>query len=70
MSDETLVGIITTGRGAPGWGAHRLRRAAGPLDKDQQRMALSEVVYSMHPDARDALIGGLSELAAADLKAS
>lgn len=32
--------------------------------KDRQRMALSKVVYSMHADARDALIHGLRELAA------
>ena len=32
--------------------------------KDRQRMALSKVVYSMRPHARDALIHGLAELAA------
>lgn len=32
--------------------------------KDRQRMALSKLVYSMRPDARDALIHGLRELAA------
>ena len=31
--------------------------------KDRQRMALSKVVYSMRPHARDALIHGLRELA-------
>jgi DNA-binding MarR family transcriptional regulator len=38
--------------------------------KDRQRMALSKVVYSMRPDARDALIHGLRELAAVAPKAS
>jgi DNA-binding MarR family transcriptional regulator len=38
--------------------------------KDRQRMALSKVVYSMRPGARDALIHGLSELAAVAPKAS
>ena len=38
--------------------------------KDRQRMALSKVVYSMRPDARDALIHGLRELAAVASKAS
>ena len=32
--------------------------------KDRQRMALSKVMYSMRPHARDALIHGLRELAA------
>ena len=38
--------------------------------KDRQRMALSKMVYSMRPDARDALIRGLSELAAVAPKPS
>ena len=38
--------------------------------KDRQRMALSKVVYSMRPDARDALIHGLRELAAVAPKPS
>ena len=33
--------------------------------KDRQRIALSKVVYSMRPGARDALIHGLTALAAA-----
>jgi DNA-binding MarR family transcriptional regulator len=33
--------------------------------KDQQRMALSKLVYSLRPHARDALIHGLTALAAA-----
>ncbi len=32
--------------------------------KDRQRIALSKLVYSMRPDARNALIHGLTELAA------
>ena len=38
--------------------------------KDRQRMALSKVVYSMRPHAREALIHGLSELAAVAPKPS
>jgi DNA-binding MarR family transcriptional regulator len=38
--------------------------------KDRQRMALSKVVYSMRPHARDALIHGLRELAAAPTELS
>ena len=38
--------------------------------KDQQRIALSKVVYSMRPSARDALIHGLRELAATTPQAS
>jgi DNA-binding MarR family transcriptional regulator len=38
--------------------------------KDRQRIALSKVVYSMRPSARDALIHGLRELAATTPQAS
>ncbi len=38
--------------------------------RDRQRMALSKVVYSMRPPARDALIHGLGELAAVAPKPS
>ena len=67
MQQAGLVTVedITTGRGAPCWVLTGSGVRLARWIKDQQRMALCKVVYSMHPDARDALIRGLSELAAA-----
>ena len=45
------------------------RRLAGWI-KDRQRAALSDLVNSMDPQARDALVYGLGELAATALKPS
>ena len=66
MQEAGLVTVedIATSRGAPCWVLTDSGTRLARWIKDRQRMALSKVVYSMRPDARDALIHGLRELAA------
>ena len=65
MQEAGLVTVedIATSRGAPCWVLTDSGTRLARWIKDRQRMALSKVVYSMRPDARDALIHGLRELA-------
>ncbi len=72
MQEAGLVTVddIATSRGAPCCVLTDSGVRLARWIKDQQRMALSKVVYSMRPDARNALIHGLRELAAVTPKAS
>ena len=72
MQEAGLVTVedIATSRGAPCWVLTDSGTRLARWIKDRQRMALSKVVYSIRPDARDALIHGLRELAAVAPKAS
>jgi DNA-binding MarR family transcriptional regulator len=72
MQEAGLVTVedIATSRGAPCCVLTDSGTRLARWIKDRQRMALSKVVYSMRPDARDALIHGLRELAAVAPKAS
>ena len=72
MREAGLVTVedIATSRGAPCCVLTDSGTRLARWIKDRQRIALSKVVYSMRPDARDALIHGLRELAAVAPKAS
>lgn len=66
MRQAGLVTVedIATSEAAPGWVLTDSGARLARWLKDRRRMALSKVVYSMRPHTRDALIYGLTELAA------
>lgn len=72
MQEAGLVTVddVATSRDAPCWVLTDSGVRLARWIKDRQRMALRKVVYSMRPDARNALIHGLRELAAVAPKAS
>ena len=72
MQEAGLVTVddIATSRSAHCWVLTDSGVRLARWIKDRQRMALSKLVYSMRPDARDALIHGLRGLAAVAPRAS
>lgn len=72
MQEAGLVTVedIATSRGAPCCVLTDSGTRLARWIRGRQRLALSKVVYSMRPHARDALIYGLRELAALDPEAS